>query len=360
MKNVLYFSSQKNFVGGAPRSLYGILKNLDRRKVTPHFASIHDDDFSQAIQKLGVPFLHISQKNSFTPPFFALGSVNVITKYIRDKRIDLIHNNQCDDALYSWLPAKLTNTPIIIHHRDPSFYKRHRFLMNTVDANIAISNWQNEKNLHRKGVVIHNGIDLNKFKASDSIDKNDSSKSLIVGLLGRIVFIKGQDVFIKAASLVLKKYENVQFLIIGDDQDSSSQEYIQQIKSLVKELGIEDSVSFTGYIADGLSMIPSIDISVIPSRKEPFGRVIIESMACKKPVIATNVWGALDIVTPETGLLVPPDDPEALADAILTLINSPELRWKMGEAGYRRVKENFTIDQMMKKIYQLYDAILAT
>lgn len=354
MINVLYVSNQCCFNGGAPRTLYEILETLNREKINPFFASIYDGEVAFRIKKLGVPFLHLN--NKFVFPLFAISSFLPMVQFIRSNDIHIVHNNQCDDALYSWLPAKLTNTPIIIHHRDHSFYKRNRFLSSHVDVNISISNWQNNHNLQGKGVLIHNGIDISKFCL---LEKSPGvNKKLKVGLLGRIVHSKGQDVFIRAANIVLEKCPDVEFLIIGDDRESIYSGYIQQVKTLVKDLKIGESVVFTGPVSDSVDILPKLDISVVPSRKEPFGRVIIESMACRKPVIATSIWGALDIVTPETGILVPPDDPVKLAEAILLLVNSPEKRKKMGEAGYTRVKNHFTKDQMMDKIYCLYDDLL--
>ncbi len=358
----MYLSNQKYFNGGAARSLYELLEHLDRQRVNPYFASIYNDKVAQRIKELEIPFFQISRRTRFTPPLFAFSNVGSIIKYIHQNKIDIIHNNQCDDALYSWLPAKLTSTPIIIHHRDPSFYKRSRFLMKYVDANIAISSWQNRTNLSNNGIVIHNGIDLKNYPTMKNEEHHlfepDNGKTK-VGLLGRIMPYKAQDIYIKAAALVLEKYNNVQFLIIGDDHDPSSLEYIESLKSIIRELRIQEEVLFTGYIPESWTILPELDISVVPSRKEPFGRVTIESMACAIPVIATNVWGALDIVTPETGILIPPDDPEALAEAILVLLNSPEKRRVMGEAGRKRVEEFFTIDFMMQNIYKLYDEVLA-
>lgn len=357
MINVLYVSNQSNFNGGAPRSLYEILESLDRKKINPFFASVYDNEVAGQIKNLNIPFLRLNKTNS-SLPLFAISSVMQMVRYIRGNKIHLVHNNQCDDALYSWLPAKLTNTPIIIHHRDPSFYKHHRFLSNHVDANISISNWQNEHNLQGKGIVIHNGIDVEKFTLSGNSNEFALNDKIKVGLLGRIVYIKGQDIFVKAASLVAKVYNNVEFLIVGNDQDEKSREYIRQVKNLVKELGIEKQVLFTGPVSNSIDILPQLDVSVIPSRKESFGRVIVESMACRKPVIVTSIWGALDIVTPETGILVPPDDPVILAEAIMSLVNAPEKRKKMGEAGYTRAKNHFTKDQMLDKIYCLYDDLL--
>lgn len=360
LKNVLYVSHQANFSGGASRSLYDLIQNLDRNRFIPFFASINDGEVAGHIKELAVPFIKL-YPSSITPPFFAASSVILLWDFIIKNKIHLIHNNQCDDALYSWIPAKLTNTPILIHHRDPSMYKRNHFLVRHVDANIALSSWQNERNLSNKGVVIPEGLNLNIFISPRYIKQCHfvpNPDKVTVGLLGRIMPYKAQDVFIEAASFVLKRRKNVHFLIIGDDQEPRAQSYIKSLKSRVLELGIQESISFLGYFPDSKNILPILDISVVPSRKETFGRVTIESMAFSKPVIATNVWGALDIVTPETGILIPPDDPHSLAEAIIFLVDSPEIRLEFGLAGRKRVEDFFTIEMTMEKIQSLYDEIL--
>lgn len=359
MINILYISNQDSFKGGAPRSLFEIITNVDRRKIMPFFASIHDGELAKQIKKLDVKFHKIPNGYKFHP-LLTTPSFCSLVNFINEQSIDLIHNNQCGDAFYSWMPAKFTKTPMIIHHRDPSFYRSSKFLLNIAEKNIAISSWQNEHNLDNKGIVIHNAIDVTKFsthKRSDS-KYGTTNNNIVIGLIGRITYDKAQDVFIIAAAKVLKKHQNVHFLIVGDDTDKYYSQYIHTLKNLVSDLNLEKKVSFTGYVPNGYEILPYFDVSVVPSRREPFGRTIIESMACGKPVVATNVWGALDIVTPETGILIPPDDPKALANSIVKLIELPELRMEMGKAGRKRAEEHFSINIMLQKLYQAYYSLL--
>lgn len=357
--NILYISNIAKSDLGPSRSLLDLISNLNRKRFQPFFASIYDDEFAQTIKKMDVPFLHLKQGH-FLHPLFKMEALFELVHYIRDNHIQLIHNNRCSDGYFSWLPSILTNTPMIIHHRDITLDRSSKFLVDQAAANIAISTWQNQHNLAGKGVVIHNAIDVGQFPVQPFLDDKYGNKEIyqIVGLIGRLVPEKGQDVFIMAAAQVLGKYANTKFLIVGNDQDKNFYQYILSLKSLVYELGLESKVIFTGFAKNSHDIIPYFDISVVPSRREPFGRTIIESMACAKPVISSNVWGPPDIVTTETGFLVPPDDPQALGDAILELLNSNEMRSKMGKAGRKRVEEFFTIDVMMEKIYRLYDNIL--
>lgn len=356
MFRVLYVSNLQGFLGGSERSLYDLLENLDRDKVIPFFASIYDRELAHAIKRLGIPFLRLARFDRKSPVPFVLTILKVI-RFIREHQIDLIHNNRCSDAYYSWLPGKLTRTPVVIHHRDSRYYHIDRVLTRFADCNIAISSWQNRVFLNNRAVVVHNGIDLRKFPYS-AVSNQRCDTTVTVGLVGRIAPIKGQDVFIEAARLVRDSNKQVRFRIYGDMEGEPYADYKRKLVLLAREYQLMDVLQFMGYAHDVRDALKGLDISVVPSLREPFGRVIIESMACCKPVVATNVGGALDIVTSDTGILVPPGDAKALADAILFLVNNPAIRETMGRRGRERVEKNFTIERTLEKLYELYAQIL--
>ncbi|WP_416210075.1 glycosyltransferase family 4 protein [Anaerolinea sp.] len=353
---VLYLSNQPRFLGGAERSLYELLKNLDRSRVQPFFASIYEEEVCQAIQRLGIPFLKLkpfSRKN-----FFPLieNTISLI-RFIRQNRIEIIHNNQCVDAYYSLLAGKCTHTPVIIHHRDSKYYRLDRLVIRLAEYQISTSTWQNRLFFQNQAILIHNGIEMNSFPPM--IESHPIlDETVKIGIIGRIAPLKNQDVFILAARYVINRKNNVRFKIIGDIDTSPYQEYKKYLRSLVQEQGVSNWVEFCGYIPNVVEALSQIDILVSASQRESFGRVLVEAMACGKPVIGTNVWGAVDIVTPECGLLVPPNDPQSLGEAILTLANNPEMRERMGKAGRARVEQNFTIQHTLEKIYALYEQIL--
>lgn len=353
---VLYLSNQPRFLGGAERSLYELLKNLDRSRVQPFFASIYEEEVCQAIQRLGIPFLKLkpfSRKNLFP----LIENTISLIHFIRQNRIEIIHNNQCVDAYYSVLAGKCTHTPVIIHHRDSKYFRLDRLVMRLADYQISTSTWQNRLFFQNQAILIHNGIEMDSF--SSMIEARPvSDETVKIGIIGRIAPLKNQDVFILAAKHVISQKDNVRFKIIGDIDTSPYKEYSNYLLLLVKEQCISKWVEFCGYIPNVVEALSQIDILVSASQRESFGRVLIEAMACGKPVIGTNVWGAVDIITPECGLLVPPNDPQALGEAILTLVNNPEMRERMGRAGRARVEQNFTIQHSLGKIYALYEQIL--
>jgi glycosyltransferase involved in cell wall biosynthesis len=361
--NILYISNQGDFSGGAQKSLCDIISHLDRKKYNPYFVSIHDSEVTGFIKDiLGVPCIKINEFKRRNPFPHIISQLLLIYHILRN-RIDLIHNNQLSDTFYTWLPAFITKTKMIIHHRDSNVLSgMDRFLINRADCNICVSSWQNNTFLNKKAVIIHNGIDLNKIHQQIDTDQvktnNDIKKPITVGLVGRIAPIKGQNILIEAANIVLEKFPNAKFLLYGKIAPGVYIDYYHGLVDKIKELGLGEQVLFQGYRDEIGDIYPQLDISVVPSLREPCARVIIESMAFSKPVIATGVGGSKDLVTQQSGILVPVNDPNALAEAILLLANNPSMRFKMGKTGRERVESNFTIERTLTKINAVYETLL--
>ena len=189
-------------------------------------------------------------------------------------------------------------------------------------------------------------------------ESNSQKDRVAIGLIGRISPIKGQDIFIKAANIVLNAYDSVEFKMIGDNKSIHYLEYKQYLRELIQKYNLGSRVEFLGYSNDIVKTLRELDIVVVPSTREPFGRVTIEAMASCIPVVATQNGGALDIITHDTGILFPVGDVQALSRAIFYLIENPTIRSQMGAAGRKRVENNFTIKHTLQKIYNLYDVIL--
>ncbi|PIU68061.1 MAG: glycosyltransferase family 1 protein, partial [Armatimonadetes bacterium CG07_land_8_20_14_0_80_40_9] len=148
---------------------------------------------------------------------------------------------------------------------------------------------------------------------------------------------------------------NIKFLIVGDGP------LREELKEQSKDLGIEDEVTFTGSRQDIPEIMAALDIFVLTSIKEHFGRVVIEAMACGKPVIATNSGAVPEIVEDKvTGILVPPEDSEKLAEAIIELLEDKEKAKEMGIAGRKRVEELFSIEKHTRQIEEVYLSLLSS
>ena len=183
--------------------------------------------------------------------------------------------------------------------------------------------------------------------------------TVVVGMLGNIKAWKGQDTLIRAMARVRREIPDVRCLLVGDTSPSD-REYGQSLHALVASLGLDKQIVFTGFqrnVGDFLMMVDvMVHASVLP---EPFGRVILEAMACKKPVIGARAGAIPEIVEEgRTGLTFPPGDAGSLAEAIVSLISDRDRIRRFGESGYRRLVNEFHIVKNIEATQRLYERIL--
>ena len=187
----------------------------------------------------------------------------------------------------------------------------------------------------------------------------EKARPPVVVLVGRISPWKGQDVFIRAAALVLKQFPTCRFQIVGSALFGEDA-LLGQLKQLAASLGIGERIEFMGFRKDVPEIISAgtlvVHASTVP---EPFGQVIVQAMVESKPVVATRGGGVLEIVEDgRTGLLVPMKDADAMANAICEILADPVRARKMGESGRERFLEKFTIEKTVEAVEGIYDSMI--
>jgi glycosyltransferase involved in cell wall biosynthesis len=205
---------------------------------------------------------------------------------------------------------------------------------------------------------IHNGVNLSRFHPRQpppglrpSLGFPDNCR--IVGSIGRFVHFKGYRHLIDAASLVHKTLPDVHWLLVGDG------ELRGELEQQARQLSLRDRIHFTGWREDTPDLLSLLDLFVLPSLAEHFGRVLIEAMAMAKPVIATRAGGVPEVVVhDETGWLVPPGESEPLASAVLSLLQDPGRAERYAAAGLRRTAKCFSSESHMKAVESLYTSLL--
>jgi glycosyltransferase involved in cell wall biosynthesis len=156
----------------------------------------------------------------------------------------------------------------------------------------------------------------------------------------------------------LEKYPKIRFVIIGDDRVNVEAGFLGYLNSLASDLLIQNEVVFAGFRNDINRVMNALDIVAVPSHIEAFGRVVVEAMAAGKPVVGTDGFGIAEIIeNGKTGLLVPPKNPNTLAQALIKLLENPDLREKMGEQG-SLAAERFDVVPMTKLHEETYRAVL--
>ena len=210
--------------------------------------------------------------------------------------------------------------------------------------------------------IIPNGINLSRFPRKK--DYEAQTEQLCVGFVGRVVPIKDVKTFIRACSIVRKRFQNIRFPVVGPfDED---QEYFEECKTLVQMFGISDCLEFTGR-ANVAELYPEMDVVVLTSVSEAQPLVILEANCCGVPCVATDVGACSELLngrTPEdvalgpSGLVTPIANPQATAEALIKLLGDPELRKNMGTAGIQRVQRFYTEDDLNFAYLDLYQELM--
>jgi glycosyltransferase involved in cell wall biosynthesis len=231
-------------------------------------------------------------------------------------------------------------------------------------AGIGVSHQTSEDWIRRthlpasRVVTIHNGIDPERFqrrteRQAAKLALGLSPKSLVVGAVGRLDEAKGMGYLISGVAELAGEYSELVLVIAGEGP------LHERLTRQAESLGIGSRVRFLGFQQDVQSVLHALDIFALPSLCETLGYAHLEAMATCLPAIGTSVGGVPEvIVNGETGLLVPPRDAVALASALRTLIDSPDLRTQMGMAGRERVEKYFTEREMVSKTIELYRRLL--
>ena len=200
------------------------------------------------------------------------------------------------------------------------------------------------------------GIDIDHYAQRRTSPKTSDGR--LIGMIGHLSPIKGQDIFIRAAASISAGREGIDFLIVGEDKAADGRNRAE-IERLIAELGMSDRVTLIGWQDDVRDVLQTLDIFVCPSRIEPFGLVMVEAMAAGVPVVATRSEGAVEIIEDGvTGRLVPIGDTIALAEAIRTLLADPALGRRLAQNALTSVLDRFSIERMIAETERVYKDIL--
>ena len=305
-------------------------------------------------------------------------TVFAIAKIINRENIDIVHAN----GLLSFqapMAAVLTKKKVVWHLISSLYPKTlvsllMPFIRIMADQIVVVAKILGEyymgnqiKLAKTHAQIIYECVDVDKFNPI-AVSKNDIDKlkkefnithcEKVVGCIGNINPAKGYEYFIESASLVKNEIDNVKFLIVGDISEPLKNYYYQKLKNLIGSLKMEQDVIFTGKRYDIPQLLSTFDVFVLPSIAEGTPIVILEAMAMEKPVVAADVGAVSEqILGGETGIIVPPRNPKAMAEAVIYLLEHPEERIRMGKKARERVKEMFSVERCVEEHRKLYENI---
>lgn len=386
--------------GGPGRSLFYILKYIDKDKITPLVLIPKEDVFSEELKKQGLGEGIIVDKrfpeNILRPRFLSVRgfeelppavrqilsvTLNVFDlfslffnspSWLNERKADVIYCNGTLAKIVGALIGALNRRPVIWHVRNIQQTKALRYTMNllsllpAVKKIICVSNATAEQfrfsSVLKKISVIYNGVDAEEFDPKKTIgvlreEYRIPEGAVVVGSTGRIVPRKGYENFIKVALKVRGKlggsgWSEARFVIVGDTPDYFQDDHLNHLKKLVKEYNLENTVIFTGHKDDVKPYLKDFDVFVIPSNyPDPFPRVVIEAMSFALPVVGYRVGGIQEAIEHGvTGFLNEPGNAEKMADSIVNLILDEPLRVSMGIAGRARVEKNFSAEAKTREV----------
>ena len=378
--NILYLDSGSG-IGGGQRSLLLLLKHLDATRFRSFLGCLGDSMLAAAARKAGHPVIPLDLPkqhdkgdkvrrftfDDITRDLLQLKVIFQLLWVLEEKQIDLIHANSLAAGLIGGIAAKLYGIPIVMHKRYATAYGvLDRLCEKLLDRVILVSEatrWAFAP--HSKQALIYNGVELSALRPPLSpprwrggktlrADLNLDPDALLIGIVTRITPEKGIHLLIEATAK-LKASPYIQLLVVGGPYFPKDAEYIDSLKVQAEKLGIADRVIFTGFLEDTGAILSLLDVVLLASTiPEACPRTIIEAMAAGVPVIATPLGGSKELVTPETGILVPAEDPDAFAAAITQLAEDNERRKRMGKACRLRAEQLFCATQNARLTEDLY------
>ena len=356
-------------VGGVQKRMVSLLPKLNKERYDVSVCSFKSGELRRGLEQSGIPVKIIPRRFKFDPVcIYRLCSI------MKKENIDIVHTHCHKPNTTGRIAAKLAGVPVIIaneHNMDT--WKSNwqltldKWLSAYSDKIIAVS--EAVKSFYVKNTnvpadkfeVIYNGVDLDSWQKNIPSQEIIAEKKAELGLLrddkiitaiGRLHPQKGHEHLLRAAKKIIPKMQNLKFLIIGDGPMRLS------LESLSERLGIKENIVFTGNREDIKDMLYLSDLSVISSIREGFSNVVLESMACGKPLVATDVGGNNEIIIDgENGFIVPSKDEDALADKMLILAGNEELTKKMGLTAKQTV-EKFSLMKMIHETENLYSRLI--
>ncbi len=382
-RRILFIETGTGY-GGSSSGLYHLLKPLDRTRFEPVVWAYADGDQIKRIRSLGVEtivqpppdparYRYLCRIWSFGFWYRMVPMVLRLWRFCRVRRIDLVHaNNGILTEIPAIAAARLAGVPCVCYIQGIEkitpvqrlflgMVSRYVFITEAMRPEYRLERFVSPERLQ---TVLPHGVDLEAFKPN--VDARQTRRELglsesdrVVVVVSRLVPGKGHDDLLRAAPQVLQRVPNARFVIVGDCPPGQTGGITDDLKHLAKELHLTGAVVFTGWRDDIPAMMQMADVVALPSHSEGLGRVLLEAMAFGKPTVGTRVGGIPNvIVNGETGLLVSPKDPPALAEALLQLLCDSSKAQQMGQAGRRRVEEVFEMRCLARRWEAFYEGLL--
>jgi len=365
---ILYIIDEiTDVTAGTERQLSLLLRNLDQDIFEPHLMTL------RATEWLDSECYPCPIHNLEMGPVLSLSGFNKLTElryFIADNNFQIVQTYFPDANVIGALAARQAGCKIIIStRRNTGFFYNSSLLMATKFANRHVSRFLANSELVVKAIsekegidperfsVIYNGLEVDRFRFSEQdvrsarVFMGTAEHENLVGVVANLRPVKALEVFLRAAARISHTRDDIRFVIIGGGDET----YAAELKRMARELSLGDNIKFLGAVGNPSSFIKNFDVGVLTSRAEGLSNTLMEYGALGVASVATDVGGNSEIIRHgETGLLVPPDDPEKVADAIDQLLADQNKRERMGSNAARAAWSKFNLNVTVKLHQALY------
>jgi glycosyltransferase involved in cell wall biosynthesis len=371
--HVLFIIDQLCEMGGAERMLLSTIRLLPKERFRCSLATFKLDPTLALFQALPCP--HVVYPLWRTYDWNAFRSSSRIRKFLRRENVQIVHTFHETADLWGGFISKLGGNRILVSSRRDMGILRslkhnlgYRLLNRMVDLVLTVSEEVRQFCIRTDGIVpqkaatLYNGLELANVDSRHAprdlrtLLRVDSSAP-VIATVGHIRPVKGIDILVRTAAIVVRQIPNALFLVIGRNSDP---EYSKKLTRAIESFGVSSNVRFWGESNEVVSLVRQCDIFFLPSRSEGFSNALIEAMACGLPCVATNVGGNAEAVSHgESGYIINSEDADSAAARILMLLKDPDSARKMGTAGRKIVESRFTSDTMIAQLVGHYERLLA-
>jgi glycosyltransferase involved in cell wall biosynthesis len=357
--------------GGAQEHVANLVSRIDRSRYDVSVLALSGGAGVRRIEKTGVPVCVLDEMPDEE-------AIEAVASHLAAVKADVVHNHMYRAEIVgtqaAWAVAAAGRPrPFVVGTVHSSRIRSEedrellRRLTPKMDHLIAVSRaivrkLEEEGRIGSPISLIYNGVDLSRYREPEvcctlQAEYGIAPGSPIVGVVARLEVEKGHPTLLEAWPRVLASVPDAHLLVVGE---GSQREALEAQARSLGLLGAQPSVTFTGRRDDVPAVTAALDVAVLPSYREAQGLSILEAMALARPVVASAVGGIPEMIEAgRTGLLVPPKDPDRLADAIVRLITDHPYADTLGKAGRDLVEERFCAELMVRAIETIYDEAVA-